>query len=55
MSLIGLSSWGWQQFSELETGDHAVLFSAQRIAEDLSYFDALGIHRTGSNGDIATP
>ena len=54
ISLLGLSNWGGQQLSKLENGEYAALFSPQRIAEDLSYFDALGIHRTGSNGDIAT-
>jgi len=51
---MGLSSRGGQQLSELETGEYAALFSAQRVAKDLTDFDGLGIHRTGSIGDIAT-
>jgi len=54
MGLVGLAYWGESRIQSLENSGHASVFSKQTFAEDLVKFDSLGVHRSGTSGDVAT-
>jgi hypothetical protein len=54
MGLAGLGYWGESRIQSLENSGHASVFSKQTFAEDLVKFDSLGVHRSGTSGDVAT-
>jgi len=54
MGLAGLAYWGESRIQSLENSRYASVFSKQTLAEDLAKFDSLGVHRSGTSGDVAT-
>ncbi len=54
MGLAGLAYWGESRIQSLENSRHGSVFSKQTFAEDLVKFDSLGVHRSGTSGDVAT-